>query len=840
MLTSRIRNSLKTRITLVTLLIFVVGMWSLAIYATRTLREDLQNIIAAQQFSTVSIFAAEINENLTERMHALEQIAGADMPALVKTPVALQESLQRRVVLNSLFNAGVYVTDADGLAIASMPVSAGQVGVNYLEREYVAAVLKDGKASISKPVVGKVLRSPVVALAVPIRSRQDHVIGALVGVIDLSMPSFLDRVSNHAYGKSGGYVLADQRHRIIVTATDKTRVLQLFPAPGVNPLFDRYLAGFEGSGTVVDTRGLEVLSSAKQIPIAGWLLVARVPTAEVFAPIQAVEQRMVVAAALLTIAAGCLIWLALRRQLAPLGEAASTLTLLARSKQTPGPLATTSRDEIGDLIGAFNSLLRTLREHEEALRRSETRYRQLFDNSVDGVLLTAPDGRILEANRAVCAMLQRTADELRQAGRAGIVDQTDPRLAGAIEERDRSGRFAGELTLLRKDGTKLPVDVSTAVYVDEDGNDRTSMFVRDISARKAAESVLAETQSRLLAVFAASPIGIVVSRLNDGKILDCNDAALRLYGFTRDEAIGRTVAELNTYADPAQRSLLVQQLMERGAVDRFPINFRTRHGTVGTMEASGRIIDLAGEKCLLSMIMDVTERKQLEDALALRRLELERLYEALLSLREEERRNVARDLHDELGHLLTALRMDVDWVDARVQRQDAQLTAKLETICKLVDKVVDSVRRIMEDLHPAMLNELGLVAALQGYVEQFSARTGVRCDLAVSDDKVHLDSRQQINLFRIVQETLNNVCKPAQPTEVKLELTGGENDIVLVVEDNRQAPELAADGAAQGLGLPAIRERVALLGGSLAAKPVPGGGFRVEAVIPHQAEVSGE
>jgi len=137
----------------------------------------------------------------------------------------------------------------------------------------------------------------------------------------------------------------------------------------------------------------------------------------------------------------------------------------------------------------------------------------------------------------------------------------------------------------------------------------------DEDARKMDElnKKLMESESRLSAVFQASPIGIVVSRVEDGKVLEVNDATLRLYGYTRDEAIGRTVAELGTYANPEERKELLQQLSAHGRVDCFPIDFRTHSGEVGTLELSGRVIELQGEKCLLSMIADVTERKRAEE-----------------------------------------------------------------------------------------------------------------------------------------------------------------------------------------------------------------------------------
>ena len=140
------------------------------------------------------------------------------------------------------------------------------------------------------------------------------------------------------------------------------------------------------------------------------------------------------------------------------------------------------------------------RKAEEALRDSEERYRSLFATSMDAVLLTAPDGRILTANDTACRMFCYSEAELIAAGRGGVVDGSDPRLAAALEERARTGRFHGELTFCRKDGTKFPGEISTAVFANRLGELRTSMVIRDISLRKRAEEALRYSREQLQAL----------------------------------------------------------------------------------------------------------------------------------------------------------------------------------------------------------------------------------------------------------------------------------------------------------------------------------------------------
>ena len=151
------------------------------------------------------------------------------------------------------------------------------------------------------------------------------------------------------------------------------------------------------------------------------------------------------------------------------------------------------KNNLGRLAPAVSRALKEAKERtahrqaEEAHRESEDWYLSLFNHSIDAVLLTAPDGSILAANPEACSIFQRTEEELRRLGRAGVVDVTDPRLPAAIEERARTGKFKGELTLVRKDGTKFPGEISSVVFAGKDGLTKTSMVIRDITERKWAQ-----------------------------------------------------------------------------------------------------------------------------------------------------------------------------------------------------------------------------------------------------------------------------------------------------------------------------------------------------------------
>jgi signal transduction histidine kinase len=372
-----LRHSLKTRVTLFTLLIFVTGIWSLAFYASRILREDMTRMLGDQQFSTVSLLAAAVNAEMDQQLRSLEAIAGSISPALLNDKAALQSLLEQRQVLQSLFSGGTFATGIDGTAIADVPLSTGRIGANFMEINSVAAALKEGKTTISQPVMGKQLKAPVFFMTAPVRNTQGEVTGALTGVVNLGKPGFLDRIAEGRYGLSGGYVLVASPYRLVVAASDKSRVMGALPAPGITPLIDRYVQGHEGSGIFTNVRGVEVLASAKSVPVAGWYVGVQLPIAEAFAPIHAMQQRLLLATIILTLLAGSLTWWMLRRQLAPMLAAAKSLAIMPSAGPARQALPVTTQDEIGQLIGGFNRLLEAIQQGDDALKENASQLQRL-------------------------------------------------------------------------------------------------------------------------------------------------------------------------------------------------------------------------------------------------------------------------------------------------------------------------------------------------------------------------------------------------------------------------------------------------------------------------------
>lgn len=378
-------SSIKSRVTALTLAIFIIGVWALSYYITQKLQSDITKQISEQQLSTTALLANQINNDLMERQSTLENLAEKIGQIGLDDQAQLQSFLDDRFIIKRDYNVGASIIDFDGTVIASVPSKFKRIGINYRDRAFIATALDQGKPAISEILVGRVLQHLAFGIAVPIRDSQGKVIGALAGGIDLTKPNFLDKISENRFGKTGYFLLEDQKSRIIITSTDKRRVLQQQLPLGTNRLIDRHLQGYEESGISTNTFGVEVLASAKRIPIANWVMVVASHTAEAFAPIKEMQSRIITIASLLTLILGAIIWWLLWRELSPIFSTIKKLGILARLETHNVLLPETKDGEIGDLIKAFNLLLIALQQREQALEESEFRWKFAIEGTGDGL-----------------------------------------------------------------------------------------------------------------------------------------------------------------------------------------------------------------------------------------------------------------------------------------------------------------------------------------------------------------------------------------------------------------------------------------------------------------------
>ncbi|MFZ5821676.1 MAG: PAS domain S-box protein [Chloroflexota bacterium] len=280
------------------------------------------------------------------------------------------------------------------------------------------------------------------------------------------------------------------------------------------------------------------------------------------------------------------------------------------------------------IFGLLRHELTARQGAEEERLESEQRYRLLFETSLDAILLTAPDGSIYAANPAAGRLFDRTEAEICRLGRSGVADSADPRLQAALEERARTGKFSGELTFLRRDGSRFPGEISTALFKDKQGRDRTSMIIRDVSERKRAEEMLRESEERYRLLVDRSPYAIGVHQ--DGELVFANPAAVRLFGAQSvSDLIGKPIMEL---VSPETREAARDRIgrMLKGETGLYPAEDRyvQLDGSVVPVEVTAAPFTLGGHPAIQVIALDIARRKQAEQALEKRYKELSAIYDA--------------------------------------------------------------------------------------------------------------------------------------------------------------------------------------------------------------------
>jgi PAS domain S-box-containing protein len=338
--------------------------------------------------------------------------------------------------------------------------------------------------------------------------------------------------------------------------------------------------------------------------------------------------------------------------------------------------------------------------------------------------------------------------------------------------------------------------------------------------------------------FSAMAEGAIITNAN-GEILWVNDAFCRIYGYRRDEVIGRNPRLLKSGRhDATFYQEFWRQLTQAG---HWRGELWNKRKTGGIFPEELSIQALRGPdgsiRRFISIFSDITERKRNEEELLKHQQRLEeseaRLRELaafLQTVREEERTRIARELHDELGQALTALRIDLGWLRGKCGSLGAPAAERVASAFSVVEQSIVSLRRISEDLRPAMLDSLGLAAAIEHHTTQFSQRTGIPCRLSMNREEFDLDSNLATAVFRIVQEALTNVARHAEASEVSVSIDETDDGIDMVVTDNGRG--IGASGNKKTFGLLGMRERITILGGTLEIDSRPERGTRISCRLP--------
>ncbi len=342
--------------------------------------------------------------------------------------------------------------------------------------------------------------------------------------------------------------------------------------------------------------------------------------------------------------------------------------------------------------------------------------------------------------------------------------------------------------------------------------------------RRTAEIELARSEQKFSKAFRRSPLAITIVSVNGGRYIDVNEAFEIQTGWKRDEVIGRSPRELNLWVDSDQRIAFLKQLVDQGNAKDLEVKYCRKDGQIRTTLGSTELIDIHGEQCALSVIADITERKEAEEAMA-------GISGKLIEAQETERSRIARELHDDINQRLALVAISLKMAKENLPNSDVGTSRILDETGEQISELENDVQALSHRLHSSKLEYLGLEGAAAGFCRELSEGHNVKIDLHCEDIPEELSSEVSLCLFRVLQEALHNALKYSGVDKFDVSLAGSSNGLELRIHDSGAGFDPKRTGNGNGLGLTSMKERMRLVGGEFSIDSKPGQGTTVLARV---------
>ena len=494
----------------------------------------------------------------------------------------------------------------------------------------------------------------------------------------------------------------------------------------------------------------------------------------------------------------------------------------------------------GKFAGALASLIDiTLRKNAEILlNKSEEKFRIAFKTSPDAISLTdSKTGVYLEINKGFSDIMGFTQKE--------VLGKTSTELNIWKNVSDRI-RMVKELT---KHGI---VNNFEAEFVDKSGKTRVGLMsanmikinerpvilsiTRDITERKEAELEIIEEKNKAEIYLESTAVMMLALNLK-GVVTMINSVGAKMLGYSKKYIIGKKWIDNFIPEENRDQLNFIFNNAAGGKIEKFeyvenPV--LCRYNKIKILAWYNNIVrNESGEIIgLLSSASDITESLRLKKELEESNKRLSSLTEHIQDLRENERAILARDIHDDLGQALTALKIDLFSAKKKTEPKNTSLISKLESAIDLANYSIKSVQNITSELRPGLIDDLGVLPAIEWYANQFTERSGikVKCSIKISEEDIA--QLNKINLFRIVQEAFTNILRHSEADKVTLKFFKKEESIVLTITDNGKGISTKSKEGINSFGLMSMRERAEYLKGNISVNARKKGGTEVKLIVP--------
>lgn len=481
------------------------------------------------------------------------------------------------------------------------------------------------------------------------------------------------------------------------------------------------------------------------------------------------------------------------------------------------------------MVGAMQDITKLKESEFKILKEKELSESTI--NSLPGIFFIAnKQGKIHLWNKNFETITAYSTAELKKLKVLDLISEADREtVIEKVKTVFRNGTDAVEAYFRNKKGEKTPYYFTGTLISYE--NEKCLLGIGiDISDRVKSQQALINSEEKYRILFNKNPLPMWLLSETAGKFLDANIAAIKSYGYSKEEFLKLPIINLHPKEDKAFEKW--KQRNDDLKYDEMFWEHQKKDGTIIKVHIVSNRFMYNGEETALALANDITNQVLADEKLQKSNEAFRELASKLEEVRESERTHMAREIHDELGQQLTGLKMDISWINKKIQSTDETVLQKMKETIQLIDKTVITVRRIATALRPSILDDLGLIAAMEWQCEEFEKRHEIKSTFTTNTHHILVSPEVATGVFRIFQESLTNVARHANATKVKSTFIFKDNNISLIIEDNGKGFDELEIAKKKTLGLLGMKERVLLINGTYQIKGNIGMGASVIINVP--------
>lgn len=461
----------------------------------------------------------------------------------------------------------------------------------------------------------------------------------------------------------------------------------------------------------------------------------------------------------------------------------------------------------------------------------------ILEGFPDPIRIIDTNGIILYVNDLYCNLVSMKRTELigqhfsvvfHPAVKSDVIKQLEEKFFA----KRPSGKIEVKTTLWN--GEKVWLDCSYN-RIKKKNEEQILSVIRNISTQKQTELQLSKNEEKYRTLFNNTNDAMFVCYLNYGKTLgnffEINEIATKWLDYTKNELYRLNPISVLLENSESKSLEIIDKLLTSGQVIFDSVQI-AKDGSKIPVEISSHLFEFSGRQAVLFISRDIAQRQKFEEKLRASGEQLRQLAIHLQTIREEERKLIAREIHDELGQVLTVLKIQLSLLPNKLEGKSKEIIDQIRSLTKLVDNTIESVQKITAKLRPDILDELGIVSAIEWQTKQFTNNTGIVCERFLPKNEIKLDPDRSTALFRILQESLTNVARHSNASKVNVILEKDSDQIHLEITDNGKGITNSQINNINSLGILGMKERALVFSGEFIIKSSMESGTTVKVKFP--------